>query len=66
MKNYYDFEHDIYLSDEELEKEYINLKEDGEIEDVTFSQYLANCMYYNNGTLVATNSKEYERLMEEQ
>ena len=36
----------------QLKDEYIQLFSDGETETKTFADYLKNCMYYNNGTLI--------------
>ena len=47
---FYDIESGETLSEEELEREYKQLYENGETETPTFSDYLKNCLS-KNGTL---------------
>ena len=47
---YYDFEHDKYISRDELKKEWEYLWKNGETETPTFEGYLRNCLD-KNGTL---------------
>ena len=51
MKRYLDIEHDKIYTIEELQKQYEELKANGETEEETFSQYLFNCKTENNGVL---------------
>lgn len=49
---YKDIETDEVFTREELEKEWENLFSAGETEAETAGAYIANCMTWNNGTLV--------------
>ena len=40
-----------FVTLEQLEKEHEQLKRDGETESETFDDYLANCLYLNDGAL---------------
>lgn len=51
MRTFYDTEYDEYITFEQLEKEYEELKAKRETEAETFGDYVSNCMTYNNGTL---------------
>lgn len=58
MTKYRDIETGDILTKEDLKKEYIELFETGNTESETIEQYISNCMYYNNGTLVIVGSRE--------
>ena len=47
---FHDFEHDTFISKEELKAEYERLFAEGETETDTFEGYLRNCLS-KNGTL---------------
>lgn len=49
MRKFYDTEKEEYITIEELEKEYNELKANNETE--SFKDYINNCMWWNNGTL---------------
>ncbi len=51
MKRYLDIEHDKIYTVEELQKQYEELKANGETEEETFSQYLFNSKTENDGVL---------------
>lgn len=55
---YQDIETGEILSRDVLEKEWETLFNAGEIETETAGKYIANCMYWNNGTLVPYTVKE--------
>ena len=50
MKKYYDIETEEIITEEDLEKEYNDLKKTGDTEAATFNDYLINCTS-KNGTL---------------
>ena len=49
-KKYYDIETEEIITEEDLEKEYNDLKKTGDTEAATFNDYLINCTS-KNGTL---------------
>ena len=51
MRRFYDTENNEYITIEQLEEEYNELKATGNTEAETFSDYVSNCMWWNNGTL---------------
>ena len=51
MNRYKDLNTDEILTEDELRKEYEELKRNGETEAEDFKTYMSNCMYYNNGSL---------------
>ena len=51
MRTFHDIEYDEYITFEQLEREYEELKAQRQTEAETFSDYVSNCMTYNNGTL---------------
>ena len=51
MRTFYDTENNEYITIDQLEKEYEELKADGNTEAETFKDYINNCMTWNNGTL---------------
>lgn len=52
MRQFQDIETNEIICLTQLKDEYIQLFADGETETKTFADYLKNCMYYNNGTLI--------------
>ena len=48
-KNYWDFERQITVTMEELERDYQD--EYGKSKEITFKQYVFNCQDFNGGTL---------------
>ena len=48
---FYDIESEELLTYSQLQKEYEELNANNETEAENFSEYLSNCMWYNNGTL---------------
>lgn len=48
---FWDFEREELLTEEQLKLEYEELKSNGGTEAETFTEYLDNCMEWNNGTL---------------
>lgn len=44
---------DSVITIDELEREFCDLVNDGDIDptEITFADYVRNCMYYNGGTL---------------
>ena len=55
---FYDIERDIYITNAELEKEFHELRRNGETDAETFSQYVNNCLTIHNGTLEKVWCKE--------
>ena len=55
MKRYYDYEHDQIVHEDELRKEY---EEMDNPDNVTFEQYIENCLFYNDGTLLLMHGAE--------
>ena len=55
VKMYYCNENDEYLTSETIRKEWLSFRSDGE----SFSDYLENCMNYNNGSLQTIENREY-------
>lgn len=53
----YDFEAGEVVSPAQLEAEWHEAYKNGWIEPCTFSQYLSNCMYWHNGSLIPFNSE---------
>lgn len=51
MRKFYDTEQNTIITIEELKTEYTQLKAENQTETENFSDYLLNCMYWNNGTL---------------
>ena len=51
QEKYYDIEQEQIVTREQLFVEYKELIESGNIETVTFEQYINNCLTRNNGTL---------------
>jgi hypothetical protein len=51
MRKFLDYETGNIVGYEDLQKEYEELKANNNTEAESFSQYLSNCMWYNNGTL---------------
>ena len=51
MRRFYDTENNEYITIEQLEEEYNELKATGNTEAEIFSDYVSNCMWWNNGTL---------------
>lgn len=51
MIKFRDVEHNEIITIDELEAEYKELYANGETEAETFSDYIENCMTYNNGCL---------------
>ena len=51
-KIFLDIESNEFVTEEQLAEEYKTLKNDGDTEAETFSDYLNNCMTTENGTLI--------------
>ena len=51
MRTFYDSEYEEYITIDELEKQYKELKANGDTEAETFKDYINNCMWWNNGSL---------------
>lgn len=61
----YDFEQNEVVSLATLEAEYHEAYKNGWIEPCTFNQYLSNCMYYHNGSIIPfTSEAEMKKWME--
>lgn len=58
MKYYFDFEDGTLHTEEELRKEFEEVKEEAGQE--TFEEYLIDCMDFNNGTLMTIESVNNE------
>ena len=64
MKKFYDENSDSIVTIEQIEKEFHEFQEEGLYTDQNFSEYLQNCMDYNNGSLTTLETK-IERLTEQ-
>ena len=51
MRTFYDTEYDEYITFEQLDREYAELKASRQTEAESLKDYISNCMTYNNGTL---------------
>jgi len=51
MKRFYCIETGEYITQEQLEKEYQEFRQEGTATEENFSEYLNNCMTENNGSL---------------
>lgn len=52
MRQFQDIETNEVICLTQLKDEYIALKANDETAANTFNDYISNCMYYNNGTLI--------------
>lgn len=56
---FYDIERETIITEAQLRNEYEEMKSSGDTEAKTFSDYVLNCMTYNNGTLEEVDVEYY-------
>lgn len=57
MQKYYDENSDSIVTIEQVEKEFHQFQREGLYTETSFSEYLQNCMDYNNGSLTTLETK---------